>query len=99
MPVVNAPATILVTGVNGYICPHVVETLLKYGYSVRGAVRSLAKGTDIKKLFAEYGDRVQIVKVPDFNEPGAFDEALKGVEGILHSSSPLPQKVSHVDSD
>lgn len=68
MPAINSPAAILVTGVNGYIGPHVVETLLKYGYSVRGAVRSLAKGVHIKKLFEEYGDRVQIVEVSDFNK-------------------------------
>ncbi|KAG8914681.1 methylglyoxal reductase (NADPH-dependent) gre2 [Tulasnella sp. 408] len=97
MPAINSPAAILVTGVNGYIGPHVVATLLKYGYSVRGAVRSLAKGVHIKKLFEEYGDRVQIVEVSDFNKPGAFDEAVKGVGGILHLGSPMPQKVNHID--
>lgn len=73
MPPINAPAVILVAGVNGYIGPHVVEALLKYGYSVRGAVRSLAKGVHIKKLFEEHDDRVEIVEVSDFNKPGAFD--------------------------
>ncbi|KIO32213.1 hypothetical protein M407DRAFT_18785 [Tulasnella calospora MUT 4182] len=109
MPPINAPAVILDTGVNGYIGPHVVEALLKYGYSVSSIytegvgckpLDSIFRekcGHNIKKLFEEHDDRVEIVEVSDFNKPGVFDEAVKGVEGILHLGSPMPQKVNHVD--
>jgi NADPH:quinone reductase-like Zn-dependent oxidoreductase len=67
MPTV-APHTgslVLVTGANGYIAMHVVDQLLKAGYTVRGTVRSVKKGEHLQATFAAYGDKLEIVIVDD----------------------------------
>lgn len=48
MPSVLAPAKALVTGSNGYVGTWLVHTLLEHGYSVRGTVRTTAKGDALK---------------------------------------------------
>ena len=57
---------VLVTGANGFIAIFIVQQLLQEGYSVRGTVRNATKGEHLKKIFAEYGDKLEIVEVPDF---------------------------------
>ena len=59
---------VLVTGANGFIAVWVVKKLLEKGYAVRGTVRSEAKGEHLKKLFAEYGDKFELVVVPDITQ-------------------------------
>ena len=54
---------VLVTGANGYIAIWVVKKLLEKGYSVRGTVRAESKGTHLKEVFKEYGDKLEIVVV------------------------------------
>lgn len=50
---------------NGFIAVWVVRTLLEKGFAVRGTVRSAAKGEHLKKTFASYGDKFEIVVVGD----------------------------------
>lgn len=89
MPAVTSPSKVLVSGANGYIAAWVVRTLLEKGYAVRGTVRSEAKGAHLKKLFAEHGDKFEVVVVEDITKEGAFDEAVKGVDLIEHTASPF----------
>ncbi|KAJ6571117.1 NAD(P)-binding protein [Mycena capillaripes] len=88
MPAITS-GKVLVSGANGYIAVWVVRTLLEEGYSVRGAVRSADKGTHLKEVFASYGDKFELVVVPDITKEGAFDEAVKGVDAIEHTASPF----------
>nr|POF17015.1 aldehyde reductase 2 [Quercus suber] len=80
---------VLVTGANSFIGSHCVDQLLAAGYNVRGTSRSVEKS----KMIAEYADakygkgRFEAVSVPDMVHDGAFDEAVKGVKGILHVAS------------
>ncbi len=67
MPAVNS-GKILVSGANGYIAVWVVKKLLEQGYSVRGTVRSESKGTHLKEIFKEYGDKLEIVVVEDITK-------------------------------
>ncbi|KAJ3877793.1 D-lactaldehyde dehydrogenase, partial [Lentinula edodes] len=67
----------------------VVRTLLEKGYAVRGTVRSEEKGEPLKKIFADYKDKFEIVVVEDITKEGAFDEAVKGVDAIEHTASPF----------
>jgi nucleoside-diphosphate-sugar epimerase len=67
MPAVQA-GKVLVTGANGYIAAWLVEKLLDQGYSVRGTVRSAAKGAHLTKIFAEYGNRFEQVVVEDITK-------------------------------
>ena len=102
---------VLVTGANGFVAVHVVKKLLQGGYAVRGTVRSATKGEHLKKVFVEYGDKLEIVVVEDITlvihlssptlmeliiwmQPGAFNEALKGIDAIQHTASPATLNVN-----
>ncbi|KAK0448418.1 D-lactaldehyde dehydrogenase [Desarmillaria tabescens] len=85
----HSNARILVTGVNGYIGSWIARTLLEQGATVKGTVRSEKKGKYIKQLFASYGDRFQLVEVPDIMADGAFDKAVLDVDGVIHTASPV----------
>ena len=65
MPAVTSGSKILLTGANGFIAVWILKYLLEKGYYVRGTVRSEEKGTHIKKLFGSYGDKLEVVVVPD----------------------------------
>lgn len=75
---------VLVTGSNGYIGSHIVDVLLQEGYNVRGSVR--AEKPWLNKLFDErHGKgRFETVIVPSLSSESAFNEAAKGVSGIVH---------------
>ncbi|KZT38287.1 NAD(P)-binding protein [Sistotremastrum suecicum HHB10207 ss-3] len=89
MPAVTS-GKILVSGTSGFIGAWVARTLLEKGYTVRGTVRSDAKGEYLKKLFASYGEgKFEYVIVKDIEADGAFDEAVKGVDGVEHTASPF----------
>ncbi|KAI0262299.1 D-lactaldehyde dehydrogenase [Gloeopeniophorella convolvens] len=89
MVAVAAPAKVLVTGANGYLAAWAVKKYLEEGYAVRGTVRSVTKSAFLNDIFAEYGDRFELVVVEDITKEGAFDEAVKGVSAIAHTASPF----------
>ncbi|KAK4701200.1 hypothetical protein P7C70_g5036, partial [Phenoliferia sp. Uapishka_3] len=82
---VSESSHILLTGASGFLAVHVATELLQRGYSVRGTVRSKDKGEYLDKLFASSGDKWSWVIVEDVETDGAFDEAVKGVDGIAHT--------------
>ncbi|KAH6886968.1 hypothetical protein B0T10DRAFT_490552 [Thelonectria olida] len=91
---------VLVTGVNGFIGSHIADGLLKLGYRVRGTVRSASKADWVQELMAQRhpSANFETVIVSDMTVPGAFTEAIKGVDGIAHvagdmSFHPDPNKV------
>lgn len=73
---------ILVTGANGYIGTHITKVLLQAGYSVKAAVRSMASSEAIIRSHPEYEDRLSFAIVPDITISGAYDEAVKDVDGV-----------------
>ncbi|KAI6167371.1 hypothetical protein EDD17DRAFT_1468946 [Pisolithus thermaeus] len=89
MPVIQPPSKVLVSGANGYIAMWTIRDLLEHGYSVRGTVRSAQKGRYIRKYFADYGEKLELVVVEDITKAGAFDEAVKGVDAVAHTASPV----------
>ncbi|KAH7096854.1 D-lactaldehyde dehydrogenase [Auriculariales sp. MPI-PUGE-AT-0066] len=90
MPAVPPPAKVLVTGASGFLAAHVVKALLARGYTVRGTVRSHAKGEYLAKLFEkDYPGAFEFVIVRDIAQPGAFDEAVIGVDAVAHTASPV----------
>ncbi|GJE86762.1 NAD dependent epimerase/dehydratase family protein [Phanerochaete sordida] len=94
MPAVNK-GKVLVTGCNGYIAVWVVKSLLEEGFAVRGTVRRESAIPYLKELFSQYGDKFEVVVVPDITKEHAFDEAVKGVDAIEHTASPFHFKASH----
>lgn len=81
--------TILVTGANGFVSSHIIKTFLERGYSIRGTVRSASSATSIKSTLSEYSSRLSFAIVPDIASANAFDEAIKGVTGVIHTASPF----------
>ncbi|KAI0827007.1 NAD-P-binding protein [Trametes gibbosa] len=88
MPAV-ASGKVLITGANGFIAVWTVKAFLEAGFSVRGTVRSAAKAEHLKTTFSSYADKLEFVVVPDILEKGAFDQAVLGVDAVVHTASPV----------
>ena len=80
--------TILITGGSGFIGTHVVKTFLEAGYKVRAAVRSSTSAAAVREALAPYAEQLSFSIVPDIVRNGAYDEAVKGVDGV---SIPAPR--------
>jgi uncharacterized protein YbjT (DUF2867 family) len=82
---------VLVTGGSGHLGFRVLAFALQYNYRVRAAVRSPEKAEQIKaaKSVQGYLDKLEFVIVPDILADGAYDEAVKGADYVLHVASPI----------
>jgi len=78
---------VLVTGASGFVGSHVVDELLRNGYSVRGAVRS-HNVERVSKSYASFGDRFTTTVIEDI-ATSDLSPALKDVNAIIHVASPL----------
>ena len=95
----HAGQTILVTGASGFVAAHVLTEFLEHGYKVRGTVRSESSADKVRKTHAKYGDKLSFAIVEDVAAPGAFDEAVKGVDGVIHTASPFQMQVEDNERD
>ena len=91
---------VLVTGVNGFLGSHVANELLGLGYKVRGTVRSTDKAAGVMQAMTERHPSApfEAVVIPDQYDRAAWDELLKGVDGIAHVAGdmtfgPDPEKI------
>ncbi|MFT3722844.1 MAG: aldehyde reductase [Hyphomonadaceae bacterium] len=83
--------TVLVTGGTGYVAGWVIVELLKGDYDVRATVRSLKRADGARAAVARGGvktDRLAFVAA-DLTSDEGWDEAMKGVDYVLHVASPL----------
>ncbi|KAI9508891.1 NAD-P-binding protein [Russula earlei] len=78
---------VLVTGASGFVGSHVVDELLRNGYSVRGTVRS-QNVARVSKSYASFGDRFATAVIDDLITSDLSD-AVKGVDAVIHVASPL----------
>lgn len=74
--------TVLITGGSGFVAAEVLKAFLGRGYHVRTTVRSDSSADKIKQSHAKYLDQLEFAIVKDIQTPGAFDEAVKGVDGV-----------------
>ncbi|CAE6446296.1 unnamed protein product [Rhizoctonia solani] len=88
MPSIQAPSLVLVTGASGFIAAWVCKVFLDAGYAVRGTVRSHSKGQYLADVFKNSEGKFQYVVVEDMLVDGAFEEAVKDVQGVLHLACP-----------
>lgn len=88
-----AAELILLTGGTGHVGHRTLIEALSKGYRVRAAVRSEARIAELKaaKSSQSYLDQLSFILVPDIEKDGAFDEAVKDVDFIVHVASPLPR--------
>ncbi|CAK7904786.1 putative NADPH-dependent methylglyoxal reductase Grp2p [[Candida] anglica] len=91
-------APVLVTGGTGYVGTFSIVDLLENGYNVRTTVRNLGKVEELKKSIlkltpkltsAQLEDRISFYKA-DLTSDEGWNEAITGVEYILHVASPFP---------
>ncbi|KAI0467187.1 NAD(P)-binding protein [Xylaria cf. heliscus] len=84
---------VLITGANGYIAAQTIARYLEAGWTVRGTVRDL-NSPSARELAAHFASKqkaghFKLVAVRDIKAPGAFDEAVKGVQAIAHLATPV----------
>lgn len=84
-------ATVLVTGVSGYIGHHCALELLKEGYDVRGTLRNLSKGPKIVSSLKEFDEKAETIQFfeADLLDDAGWEEAMKGCDYVLHVASPF----------
>ena len=103
---VPVPATILVTGANGYIASHVLSLLLSKGYSVIGTVRTQSKRKHVLNTHASHpnSSRLSVIIVEDIGQSRCYLEALSTLNvespsAILHLAAPFNYSVSSYESE
>jgi nucleoside-diphosphate-sugar epimerase len=85
---------VLLTGSTGFVGFATLRLALKHGYKIRAAVRSEKKAETVRSnpTLKDIGeDQLSFVVIPDFLVEGAFDDAVKDVDYILHLASPIPR--------
>jgi uncharacterized protein YbjT (DUF2867 family) len=74
--------TVLVTGASGFVAAHVLNFFLSRGYNVRTTVRNDESAEKIKRSHKKYIELLSFSIVKDIAQPGALNEAAKGVDGV-----------------
>lgn len=85
--------TVLLTGVSGFIAKHVALKLLNAGYDVRGTVRRLDRGEEVRMALAPHlGDTAGSLTFvqADLESDAGWAEAMAGVFAVVHTASPFP---------
>jgi len=88
-----------VTGATGFIGAHVVDNLLSRGIKVRGTARSARKAEQMLAARAKYSSQLDFVYIEDIGKLGAFDEAVKDVDAVIHVASPLNYSVTDKEKE
>ena len=90
--------TILITGATGHLGFRVLVLALDAGYNARNAVRSqsgIDKVLSVPSIQArDSGNNLSFVIVPDILASGAYDEAVLGVQYIIHCASPITSGIT-----
>jgi dihydroflavonol-4-reductase len=82
---------VLVTGANGYIAGMLIRELLEQGYKVRGTVRDVTSKSKTASLKAlpNASMNLELVNLELTGPQEPFDEAMKDVEWVMHTASPV----------
>ncbi|EAA28184.1 NAD(P)-binding protein [Neurospora crassa] len=100
-PSIPLNSLILVTGCNGLLASHVADQLLAAGYRVRGTVRNPDKCSYLTSLYSHrHGGpgKFELVEISDVTAPNAWDDAVKGVAGIVHCVGATDLTIQESDS-
>lgn len=80
---------ILLTGGSGFVGSCIALEALAKGCSVRLALRKRSQFDDWLNKYPEWKDKLSYIVVEDFGKEGAFDEAVKGVQHVVHTATPV----------
>ena len=75
----------------GYLGVAVVLAFLKAGHRVRGTTRTQAQADAFLAAYPAHAANIEFVVVPSIVVPHAFEEAVRGVDLIAHTASPVPR--------
>jgi len=78
---------VLLTGASGFIAKHILRELLAGGYAVRASIRSDKRKNEIQSLFPNAN--IEFVHLDLLKDEG-WNEALAGVDVLMHTASPFP---------
>ncbi len=88
--------TALITGSSGYIAKHTVQRFLNAGYHVRGSVRRLERGDEVRAAVkpglqagVDLDTALEFVAL-DLGSDDGWNDALQGVDVLVHMASPFP---------
>jgi nucleoside-diphosphate-sugar epimerase len=88
-----AKPTVLITGISGFIARHCAVEMLNAGYGVRGTVRSLSRGEEVRASLAKHADASRLgFAQADLESDAGWPEAVAGCAHVLHVASPFPAK-------
>jgi dihydroflavonol-4-reductase len=86
-------AVVLLTGCSGFIAKHVALRLLNAGHDLRGTVRRVDRGDEVRAAvaphLAEGAGRLTFVQA-DLEADTGWTEAVAGVDVVVHTASPFP---------
>lgn len=85
-------STVLVTGASGFVATHCIQQLLQQGRQVRGTLRSLDKGVELRKALGGVGGGLEFVQADLQNDQG-WNQAAEGCDYVLHVASPFPATI------
>jgi nucleoside-diphosphate-sugar epimerase len=89
-PMLLSSPTVLITEASSNLASHIIDEFLARGYFVLGALCSEALIEQVRKDHQHYPyEQLNICIVRDITKPNAFDEAVKEVNGVIHTSSPV----------
>ncbi|MEZ5939523.1 MAG: NAD-dependent epimerase/dehydratase family protein [Hyphomonadaceae bacterium] len=85
------PDTVLVTGGTGFVAGWVIAKLLQGGYRVRATIRSAAREAAARAAIANAAPDTSALDFveADLTADAGWDEAMQGVDYVLHVASPL----------
>ncbi len=96
---------VFLTGASGFIAKHIVVNLLNSGYAVRGSVRSLARGDEVRQAVEPHLDdasdldtRLTFVAL-DLGKDEGWEGVMDGCSALLHTASPFPIRQPKTDEE
>ncbi|MGX7418613.1 NAD-dependent epimerase/dehydratase family protein [Carnobacterium gallinarum] len=82
---------VLVTGGTGFVASWTIKKLLEKSYEVRATIRSENKADNIKSMLTRSGAPIAGLSfaIADLNNSQGWEEAMEGIDYVLHIASPL----------
>lgn len=84
---------VLLTGCSGFIAKHIAVKLLNAGFDIRGTVRRLDRGDEVRAAVTPHlntGAGMLSFVQADLEAAAGWAEAMAGVTAVLHTASPFP---------
>ncbi|KAG6047388.1 hypothetical protein E4U17_007523 [Claviceps sp. LM77 group G4] len=94
------PATVVVTGANGFIAQHCISALLQTGYVVVGTVRTWHKVAQVKASHNSH-PHLDVVVVENITSAQCYSDALAGLtpSAIMHLAAPFHYNTNNFERD